>query len=154
MAVSAITAAVNRESKGLLGDRLFAVYGMDADAGTIPKGAIVCLDDSGYAVNGADSGSYVYVGIAVETKTADATGSDGDTEIKVDATPGVIWKFGHNTGSLDATCVGTEMNVENNNAVDGAGATDKDIRIGTVAKWIDADEVWVRIDFTDPIGAA
>ena len=152
MAVSEITTATNRESKGFLGSRMFAVYGMDADAGTIPKGAIVTLDATGYAVNGTDAVNHVFVGIAVETKTADATGSDGDTEIKVDCTPGVWWKFGHNTGDLNATCVGTVMHLENNNAVDDGTAATKDVRVGTIAKYIDADECWVRVDFHDPIG--
>lgn len=152
MAVAAITTAVNRDSKGFLGSRMFASFGMDASAGTIPKGAFVVLDSTGYAVNGSDAGSQIFVGIAVETKTA--SGSDGDVEIKVDCTPGVWWKFGHNTGDLDATTVGTVLYLENNNAVDDAAAATNDIRVGTLAAYVSAAVCWVKIDFVAPLAAA
>lgn len=149
MAVAAITTAVNRDCYGTY--IIKAEYGMDASAGKIPKGAFVCLDATGYAVNGADTTAFVYVGIATETKTA--SGSDGDVKIEVDCTPGKWWKFGHNTGSLDATCVGTVMYLENNNAVDAVGAATYDIRVGTIAQYISAALVYIKTDFVAPLGS-
>jgi len=151
MAVAAITAAVNRDALGCGKDQ-FASYGMDASAGTIPKGAFVCVDSSGYAVNGVDTTAHAFVGIAVETKTAGA--SDGLVEIKVDCTWGKWWKFGYNTGDAAITQVGHVMYLENNNAVDDATAATNDIRVGTMAKYISADEIWLRVDFVAPLHAA
>jgi len=152
MAVAAITTAVNRASRGITQSHIES-FGMDTGAGTIPKGAFVCLDASGYAVNGADTAALVFVGIAIETKTF-AGSADGDTEILVDCTVGKWWKFGHNTGDLDATTVGTVLYLENNNAVDDATAATHDIRVGTLARYIDADECWLRVDFVAPLAAA
>ena len=150
--MAAITAAVNRAFRGVGKDHI-EEYPMDASAGTIPKGAGVCLDATGYAVNGADTADYVYVGICIETVTFSGS-ADGDTNVKVDCTEGKWWKFTHGTGDLAVTDVGSILHLADNDNVDDATACSKDVRVGTMAKYISATECWVRQDFHDPIGDA
>jgi len=143
MAVSAITAAVDRRHKS--GDLAPLDFPMLNDAGTIPAGALVNIDSNGYAVNASDtSGHLACPGIALETKTITTSQADGDETIKV-ATAG-DWIIAHYTGDIAITDIGAVMYVMNNNSVDDVSAASTgSIPVGPIVKWIDADTVVVRL---------
>lgn len=136
--MAAITAAVNRDRQ----DGDFQMIPLDASAGLVPKGAMVCNDASGYGVNGADTASYVFKGIAVESKTG--VTSDGLVSVKVQKTG--VWKFAFGAGSLAVTDEGTAVFITDNNTVDVAGTTTNDIACGVIVKCVDADNALVLID--------
>lgn len=48
---------------------------------TIYAGSMVCLNTSGYAVPGADTASFIYVGVAQE-KADNSSGSNGDLNVE------------------------------------------------------------------------
>lgn len=136
--MTAITAAVNRLS--CEGD--FSDVPLDASASTVPKGAIVMRDTSGYGVNGSDTANYIFAGIAVETQTAGAT--DGAVSIKV-ARKGV-WRFAFGAGDNAITNVGSVAYCTDNNTVDIAATPTNDIAIGRIVRYIDADTCEVDIE--------
>jgi len=114
---------------------------LDADAGTVPKGALVMADTSGYAVNGADTASCKFLGVAEETVVVASGGSDGDYDIHL-ATEGVF-KFAFASAAI--TNVGDPVCIADNNTVAAAGTTSNDVYCGTVYQFIDDSTVWVKI---------
>lgn len=135
--MAAITAAVNRARQ----DGDFQMVPLDASAGLVPKGAMVCNDASGYGANAADTSGFIFKGIAVEGKTG--VTSDGLVSVKVDKTG--VWTFAFGAGSLARTDVGTLVFVTDNNTVDVVGTTTNDVACGVIVEWVDADNCKVDI---------
>jgi len=136
--MTAITGAVNRARQ----DGDFQMVPLDASAGLVPKGAMVCNDADGYGVNGADATGYVFRGIAVESKTG--VTSDGLVSIKVDKKG--VWTFAFGAGGLAVTDAGTAVCITDNNTVDVAGTTTHDIPCGVIVEYISATSCKVLID--------
>jgi hypothetical protein len=136
--VGAITVATNRERYE--GD--IVAVPMDTGAGTIPKGAGVCLDATGAGVNATDGHLYSSVGIAVETKTF-AGSADGDTKINVDRKGVHRMAF---SGTCAVTDIGKVVYWVDNNTVALIGTTTYDVPAGVMAlPFISTSELWVDI---------
>ena len=104
------------------------------------KGAIVALNTSGYATNGADTASFVTLGIAAET-VDNAAGSAGDKSINVEWGH---WELMDSTG-VDATNEGAAAVISDNNVVTDAAAGTNDIRVGEIVKYAGSNKAWVAI---------
>ena len=132
--MAAITAAVNRQRKGLPKSRRFL---MTAST-TIPKGALVAnVTATGKVVNAVDTAGNPVVGVAAETKTSPAS---GDTWILVDYD--AEWLFV--ATSITQAMIGTAMEVVDNNEVDetaGAG----NIVAGKLTEFVSTVLGWVYI---------
>lgn len=132
--MAAITAAVNRQRKGLAKTRRFL---MTAST-TIPKGALVaCPPATGLVVNAVDTAANPVVGVAAETVTSAATG-DYWIAVEYDAE----WLFA--ATSVTQLMVGTAMEVVDNNTVDetaGAG----NIVAGKATEFVTTTSIWVYI---------
>ena len=142
MAVSALAANADRESKGA--GRILE-WPLAKEVEEFYKGGMLMADSSGYGIVGADASGGKFLGIMVESKsitTEDA--ADGTTKIRIYTVGDFL--MGHNTGDAAITSHGTIMCIANDNAVDDAGATTNDVECGVITQWKDADEVWTRID--------
>ena len=147
MAVSALAANADRESKGAGG---VISYPVAKEAEEFYKGALLMVDSSGYVIVGADTASCYFVGIAVESLSQTLESADGTNSIRV-YTKGVFL-IGHGTGDAAISSIGTKMTVDNDNSVDDDTATTNSVFCGIIVQWKDADEVWVRIDEYAPVG--
>jgi hypothetical protein len=143
MAVSALSANADRESKGA--GRILE-FPLAKEVDEFYKGALIMADSSGYAIVGADSSGGVFLGIAVEgVSITTQDSSDGDTKIRL-YTIG-DFRFGHNTGDLTIANVGDIQCIENDNAVDDATAASTGaVECGEICAFEDVDDIWLRID--------
>ena len=123
--MTAISTATNRDRYW---DQRLMDAPLDASAGTVPKGALVMGDASGYAVNGADTTGCIFLGVAEETVVVASGGSDGDKTIEL-ATEGVF-KFAFGAGNAAITNVDTGVCITDNNTVDLVGTTTHDVYCG------------------------
>ena len=143
MAVSALAANADRESKGA--GRIIE-YPLAKEVEEFYKGAIIMADASGYAIVGTDAANGEFLGIAVESKsitTEDA--ADGTTKIRLYTIGDFL--FGHETGDAAITSLGEIMCIWNDNSVDDvAKCSTGGVECGEITQWKDADEVWLRID--------
>ena len=110
----------------------------------VPKGALVCIDTSGYATNGADTASFLFAGVSYE-QVDNSAGSAGDKEIRIEKTG--EHTFAYNGGDAAQAVLGKEVYIVDNQTVDDdATATTNDIKCGTIAEVVSASLVRVRID--------
>jgi len=138
--MTAISTPVDRPC--VQGDLIeFPMLGTTAQ--TIPKGALVMNDATGYAVNAADTNACVFLGVADETKTSPTGATNGD--VKIDVRRKGAYKFTY-AGSAGATLVGTIVCAVDNNTVDIAGDVTNRLQVGRVSKVESATLVWVEID--------
>jgi len=139
--MAAITTAVDRPCfQGELIE--FPMLGSSAQ--TIPKGALVMNTSAGYAANATDTHSTVFLGVADETKTSPSGAANGDVKIKVRRRG--IYRFAFGAANAAATDVGTIVCTTDNNTVDKAATTSKDMQVGRIVKVESASVVWVEID--------
>ena len=82
---------------------------------TIYKGTLVCLRSDGYAVSGADTSGYIFVGVAHEN-VDNSSGASGAKRIKVECMSNNHYVFKYN-GSPAITNVGEVMYVVDNQTV-------------------------------------
>ena len=143
MAVSALAANADRESKGA--GRIIE-YPLAKEVDEFYKGAFVMADSSGYAIVGADASGGKFLGIVVahvSITVQDTT--DGDTKIRL-YTVG-DFRFGHNTGDLTIANVGDIQCIANDNAVDDATAASTGaVECGEIVAFEDVADIWLRID--------
>lgn len=105
----------------------------------IYEGAMVCTV-GGYAVPGADTASYVFMGVA--TEEADNTGgADGDIKVRVQM--GCVESLA--ASSADATWTGQEVCVADDATVALAASTTNDIKAGKVMRFISSTRVEVLL---------
>lgn len=109
-----------------------------------PKGALVCINTSGYATNGADTASFLFAGVSYE-QVDNSAGSAGDKELRVEKTG--EHTFVYNGGDAGQAIVGKEVYIVDNQTVDeDALVTTNDIKCGVITEIISATQVRVRID--------
>ena len=108
----------------------------------IPKGALVNINTSGYAVNATDAASETFAGVAYET-VDNSGGSAGDKEIRVVTTGTFVFTDGGGNGAI--TDVGVQFNISDNQTVTDA-ATTNNLKAGVCVESIDANTTRIRID--------
>jgi len=110
-----------------------------AASSTIYKGALVCVNSSGYAVPASDTSNYVFVGVAVE-KADNSSGSNGDEKVRVYKT-GV---YEYTKSSATDADRGTLMYVSDDQTV--ATSTTNSIKAGYCVDVVDSSTIKLRID--------
>lgn len=134
--MAALTIARNREAKGYTKLRDYPV----AAAAKIFKGAIVCLNTAGLAVNAADTASFVVAGIAQET-VDNTSGAAGDKRVVCQYDR----EFLFTAASITQAMVGTQMFVVDNDTVDDAAGPTNDVPVGKLTEFISATQGWVYV---------
>src|SRR3990172_6612842 len=133
--MSAITAAVNRQSRG--SQKQTRAYLMTAST-TIPKGAIVAVAAAtGHAINAVSGTVNPVVGVAAETVTSPA-GAEA-TWIEVEF--GCDFLFA--ASSITQAMVGEPMLVVDNNTVDETSATSA--VVGELVHFVSTTLGWVFV---------
>lgn len=133
--MAALTAA--REASHKPGDVL--AYKLKG-AVTAYKGALVMLNNAGYALPAADAASSVFAGVAYETKAN--PGADGTASVK-------LYKSGDfefDATGADQSWVGLAACVVDDHTVALASATTNDLVCGYVSAVLSSTRVRVRID--------
>lgn len=108
----------------------------------IPKGALVNINSSGYAVNATDTATDTFAGVAYET-VDNSGGLAGDKEIRVLTTGTFVFADGGANGAV--TDVGVEFKIVDNQTVTDASTTNN-IKVGVCVESIDAGSTRIRID--------
>lgn len=106
---------------------------------TIYKGSIVAFNTAGYAVKGADTASFVFAGIAMETVSNGTVA--GEKEVRV-------WNEGIvelNCASATQAWVGQSVYIVDDNTVALAATTTNDVIVGKVVGFVSATKVRVKI---------
>lgn len=146
--MTALTASTDRRRKGAGKIQQFGVNG----GSTIYEGAAVALNEEGYLVPMSDAANRVFVGIAYETKkntTAEGYGTDNDLKCRVYRSG--IFRFA-STGLVQAD-VGIKVYFLDDNTIDPADVTSKDILAGILLELDTASYGWVDIDSGVEVGA-
>lgn len=108
----------------------------------IPKGALVNINSSGYAVNASDASGDTFAGVAYET-VDNSGGSPGDKEIRVETTGTFVFVDSGANGAQ--TDVGVEFKIVDNQSVTDASTTNN-IKAGVCVESLDTSTVRIRID--------
>jgi hypothetical protein len=131
--LTALTANYDAERK----DGILVSYKVAA-ATTIYKGALVCLNASGYAVPAQDATGLVFIGVAYE-KALNATGANGDVAVRV-------WKDGSfrvaKAGAAAADLGAAAYAVDDNTV---ALTSSHNVAAGTIVEILGTDAVRVLI---------
>lgn len=132
--MTAITAAVNRQHKGIPKKRRVLM----ADSITIVKGELVgLLAADGLSVKAVSGATVTHVlGVAAETKTSGTGGADW-IEVEYDAE----WLFA--ASSVAQTAVGTAMLVVDNNTVDETSTSSA--TVGKLTEYVSNTSCWVYV---------
>ena len=120
-------------------DGLVTAHPVQASA-VIYKGSLVCVDATGYALPGADTADYVFLGVAIE-EADNSAGSDGDVTVRVQTSG--VFSFAK-IGSLSQANCGVQLYIADDQTVAAAATTTNDIPCGRL-EGIDGDDVWVRV---------
>jgi hypothetical protein len=112
-------------------------YDVAADA-KIYAGGMVCKNASGYAVPGADTASFVFLGVARQ-RVDNTGGSDGDKKVVVRRTG--IHRFA--ASGMAITDIGEQVYISDDQTV--AKSSTNSIACGRIAEFISATEVGVDI---------
>ena len=115
----------------------YAVY----RATKIPAGALVMLNASSYAINGADTTGCIFVGVACE-EADNSGGSDGTITVKVRRKGVFLFLL----GSAAITDIGADANCLYNNEVARDATTTYDITCGKIVGVEGGTHAWVDID--------
>ncbi|MFQ3550393.1 MAG: hypothetical protein SNJ70_11670 [Armatimonadota bacterium] len=108
----------------------------------IPKGALVCINADGYAVNAVDSANHTFAGVAFET-VDNSAGANGDKNIRV-FTSGTF-EFVDGGGNCAQTDIGVAFKIVDNQTVTDASTT-ANITAGVAVERISSNKVRIRID--------
>ena len=106
----------------------------------IYKGSLVCADSTGFAVPGADTASYVFLGIALE-EANNTSGANGAQTVRVQTLG--VFSFAK-SGSITQANVGVNLYIADDQTVALAATTTNDILCGQLEA-LDGNDVWVRI---------
>lgn len=115
-----------------------------AAAAQIYKGSLVCANADGYAVPGADTAGFVFLGVALE-EADNGTGSAGELSVKI-LTHGV---FSFNkAGTITQASLGAKVYISDDQTVALAATTTNDIPCGRIEALDGAGALWVRISLS------
>jgi len=107
---------------------------------TIYKGALVCVNNTGYAVAGAKTAGYKVVGVADE-QVDNSAGSDGDLSVRVRKG---VFAFKNDTDAVAQSHIGRPCFVVDDQTV--ADEAEGSSVVAGLVEAIDAnDEIWVSI---------
>jgi hypothetical protein len=95
----------------------------------IELGKLVCNNGSGYGVEGADTVSYVTIGVAEET-VDNSSGSNGDLDVKVRRKK-AFWFKNSSTAAVTIASIGASVYIEDDETVALASGPTNDIVAGT-----------------------
>lgn len=109
-------------------------------ATTIYKGAIVSVDDAGFAVPASDTAAHRVIGIAKETVLN--PGASGVNWVKVVSGRAFLIA----AVSITQAMVGDVMFVVDDQTVDDAAGTTNDVPVGRLVEFISTTSGWVFID--------
>jgi hypothetical protein len=123
-------------------DPQYQDYGVEEDA-IIYAGTLVCLNPDGYAVAGADTAGFRFVGMAREA-VDNTDGADGAVNVKCDRKG--VFKLAA-TG-LAASDVGRKVYLVDDQTVGTVeeSAVDNNVYVGRLREYVSATEGWVEID--------
>ena len=110
-----------------------------AASAKIYAGSLVCLNTSGYAVPGADTASFKFLGVARE-QADNSSGANGDITVRV-RRKGV---FRLVASGMAVTDIGAAVYVSDDQTV--AKSTTNSVACGKIAEFVSATEVGVDID--------
>lgn len=117
-----------------------AIVPMAAGA-AINAGYFVCTNTSGYAVPGADTAGYRFIGVALETKDNSA-GNNGDLLIRVRRRSCFLMT----AASITQAMVGNPMYVKTATSFDDADGCTNDIKAGILVGYVSATKGWIDIN--------
>jgi len=110
-----------------------------AGGARIYAGSLVCVNAAGYAVPGADTAGFKFVGVARES-VDNAGGANGDKTVVV-RRKGVFRFAG---AGLAITDIGASVNVSDDQTT--AKSTSNNVACGKIAEYISATEAGIDID--------
>lgn len=110
-----------------------------AAATRIYAGALVCVNSSGYAVPGADTSAFKFVGVAVEAADNSA-GSNGAISVRVRRKG--VFRFA--ASGMAITDIGASVNISDDQTV--AKTTTNSVACGKIAEFVSATVVSVDIE--------
>jgi len=117
----------------------YAAYPVKGGA-TVYAGSLVCIDANGYALPGADTAGYRFVGVA-RGYADNSAGSDGDVSIEV-------WRrgcFEFACAGMTLADVGGSVYVLDDQTVGLAATATNDIPCGAVSEFNSATSVYIDI---------
>lgn len=118
---------------------LIIAYPVKANA-KIWKGALVCVDNTGYLVPASDTANLRFVGVAFES--VDNTGGvNGAKRYRVVKRGSFVY---NRSGSYAQADIGTTVRATSDNEV--AKTSTNNIVVGTVVELLDGNRVRIRID--------
>jgi hypothetical protein len=120
-------------------DGLFTAHPVKASA-HIFKGSLVCADSSGYAVPGADTSGFVFLGVAIE-EADNSAGASGEITVRVQTSG--VFSFAK-TGTITQANVGVTLYISNDQTLALAATTTNDIPAGKLEA-LDGSDVWLRV---------
>lgn len=132
--MTALAAAANRLSRE---DDIIGYPVLTAT--TIYKGAIVALDDNGYAIPATDTANLRVVGVAEDTVVN--SGASGAKFVRV--LSGRAFLFA--ATSITQAMLGDPMFVVDDNTVDDAAGATNEVPVGRLVEYVSATQGWVYI---------
>jgi hypothetical protein len=105
----------------------------------IYSGGLVCLNTGGYAVPGADTANFRFLGVARELAD-NSSGANGDITVRVRRKG--VFRFA--ASGMAVTDIGAAVNVSDDQTV--AKTTTNSVACGKIAEFVSATEVGVDID--------
>lgn len=118
---------------------LIVAYPVKANA-KIWKGALVCIDSTGYLIPASDTANLRFVGVAFES-VDNTGGANGDKRCRVVKRGTFVY---NRSGSLTQADIGTTVRAATDNEV--AKTSANNILVGTVIELLDGNRVRIRID--------
>ncbi len=115
---------------------------------TIYAGCMVCVDLTGYAVPGADTGNFKFAGVA-EAQADNSDGADGDIEVVVRRRGRFLFTYDGYTGPGSLMSL---VYISDDSTVDDAAGLSSDILAGILVKREASASVWVEIDCATKVG--
>jgi predicted RecA/RadA family phage recombinase len=107
----------------------------------IYSGSLVCGNSGGYAVPGADSPGFKFLGVAME-QADNSGGADGAKAIRLRRS-GV---FEFDASTINQAMLGSSMYVKDDHTIDDAAGCTYDIRVGILVKLVSESRGWVDIN--------
>ncbi|MFN3690405.1 MAG: hypothetical protein ACK4UU_05700 [Fimbriimonadales bacterium] len=107
---------------------------------TIWKGALVCVDSTGYLIPASDAANLRFVGVAFES-VDNTGGANGSKRCRVIKRGSFVY---NRSGAYTQADVGATVRALSDNEV--AKSSTNNIVVGTVVELLDANRVRIRID--------
>lgn len=118
---------------------LIVAYPVKANT-KIWKGALVCVDNTGYLVPASDTANLRFVGVAFEN-VDNTSGVNGAKRCRVVKRGSFVY---NRVGSYTQADIGTTVRATSDNEV--AKTSTNNIIVGTVVELVDGNRVRIRID--------